>query len=452
MEGSSGNRQPRQRRSARSLLMTGVVVAAVVVAAPVAANARQAPAQARAASPTARAFPSSARALLGSKTTHCRTKGSIKTCIKVQVTANNNHHVRLPFRAVHRASAFTQTPPPQCDFTLPIPTPADPDRFTSCYDSLGQLTLTEYINDMPKVTGTFTWENWEWVAYGRSAVDPDWTHGLIVWTGGGTGKLSGGVRAVNVSSSCDSLPQVCTAVQVLGTPGNQAVDFLPASTYEYEWDEYDAGPGINTAGGTTLLNGSLGTLFVSPSPANGLPNSLLAATTVIMDGRCDSIIATATTTHGCVNEMFDPTVTFDSTTNPTVAPVAQHIYDIQTLKIPLCNTAGTCVIEAPGRDGWWPLMRDMNDNDITANRRVACANFVAPPPPDPNTSCDEYPLASSQQGAASQTNAPFSTRGVPPEANSSQGGILSNFYQNNRVIDGDAFFVRAILPDGTPSW
>jgi len=65
-------------------------------------------------------------------------------------------------------------------------------------------------------------------------------------------------------------------------------------------------------------------------------------------------------------------------------------------------------------------------------------------------SCDEYPLASTHQGAA--FNSDFSAVTVPPAANNSQGGLTRAFYRANRVIDGDPFYVRAILPDGTPSW
>lgn len=80
-----------------------------------------------------------------------------------------------------------------------------------------------------------------------------------------------------------------------------------------------------------------------------------------------------------------------------------------------------------------PLTRATNPSTINANRNAACAN-VAP-------SCDEYPMASTYQGAGFQPD--FSTASVPASANSSQGGILSQFYGTNRVLDGDPFWVSA---------
>jgi hypothetical protein len=41
---------------------------------------------------------------------------------------------------------------------------------------------------------------------------------------------------------------------------------------------------------------------------------------------------------------------------------------------------------------------------------------------------------------------------VTDRQNSSRGGITSNFYKSNRVIDSDAFYVQAILANGQSSW
>lgn len=84
--------------------------------------------------------------------------------------------------------------------------------------------------------------------------------------------------------------------------------------------------------------------------------------------------------------------------------------------------------------------------DINANRAAACRGLTVPT----GDSCDEFPLASTYEGAAFQSD--FSAVPVPASANSSQGGLTGAFYTSNRVVDGDAFYVRAILPDGTASW
>jgi hypothetical protein len=41
---------------------------------------------------------------------------------------------------------------------------------------------------------------------------------------------------------------------------------------------------------------------------------------------------------------------------------------------------------------------------------------------------------------------------VPASANRSQGGITSTFYAGDRVIDDDAFYVLAVLRNGSRSW
>jgi Deoxyribonuclease NucA/NucB len=89
----------------------------------------------------------------------------------------------------------------------------------------------------------------------------------------------------------------------------------------------------------------------------------------------------------------------------------------------------------------------MNSADQTANNRVACASVVTIPG---QTNCDEFPLATTYQGAAFQPV--WSAVAVPVTANSSQGGITNAFYKGNRVIDDDAFYVLAILSNGSISW
>lgn len=151
--------------------------------------------------------------------------------------------------------------------------------------------------------------------------------------------------------------------------------------------------------------------------------------------RCDTIAIR--TTPGCVDQAFTPTLTYNSLIKPLAGPVAQHIFDAQNGGLVTAWGVPPSVMSNGAA-----LTRDMNPADIRANRAAACGG-VAP-------SCDEYPLATTHQGAA--FNFDFSTATVPPSANNSQGGITRAFYRANRVIDPDPFYVRAILPNGTPSW
>lgn len=84
------------------------------------------------------------------------------------------------------------------------------------------------------------------------------------------------------------------------------------------------------------------------------------------------------------------------------------------------------------------LTRITNRRVIAQNRRAACRGFVRPRPP--NTSCDEYPFASTAQGGRGA-----STRGVPPREQNIQGGIISSFYRVYSIQNGGRFRVR-VLP------
>jgi hypothetical protein len=144
---------------------------------------------------------------------------------------------------------------------------------------------------------------------------------------------------------------------------------------------------------------------------------------------------------GCVNWYFEPTVTFDARTNPLVEPVAQHIYNAQT------NPPSSGGLQTKWGIPPNSLSRDTSEADRRANNNAACRSVVL----GPEENCDEFPMASTYEGAAFQPD--FSAVAVPTNANSSQGGILNAFYSGaNRVVDGDFFYVKAILADGSASW
>lgn len=141
---------------------------------------------------------------------------------------------------------------------------------------------------------------------------------------------------------------------------------------------------------------------------------------------------------GCVIDWAPtPVLYYDSRSNPLVAPVAQHIYDAQHY-----------LLFTPWGEPGYPLTRDANPSDRDKSNQIACGDFV--PSDSVNTSCDEYPLASTYQGALFQPD--YSTRGVPTNANSSQGGLTIQFYLSQRILNGDPFYVDPILSDGTYSW
>jgi len=337
--------------------------------------------------------------------------------------------------ATGRASgaAITITPPSQCEFDFFEGYSPAPDRFTSCLESSWTLTDTTVSSTGGvEITGTFEWDDEQWTSY--SATSSAWTHGMIFSAGTGSGDLLDGF-SLELYSGCFLAQGVCTAVSQTN-PDPQTIDVAPLGTYEFQWQEVDNGPSSTTANTDNVLDPYLGVQYLATG-GNGVPAE--PAFDGGLDGRCDTIVSS---TDGCVNEDNTPVVTYNGTSagNPLVAPVAQHIYTAQTT---LSIAWGVpAVFNSKGQ----PLHRDTSAADQTANNRVACASVVL----GAGQNCDEFPLATTFEGAAFQPV--WSAVAVPASANSSQGGITSNFYKTNRVIDDDAFNVLAIKANGQASW
>jgi hypothetical protein len=117
---------------------------------------------------------------------------------------------------------------------------------------------------------------------------------------------------------------------------------------------------------------------------------------------------------GLKAQTYLPTLTFSRSRIPNIA---SHIASAQSRGFPSI------------------LTRTTNSTLIDRNRREACRNFVPQAPP--NTSCDEYPFASTYEGGAGS-----SIRAVPLTEQNIQGGIISSFYRNNSIRDGSRFRVR----------
>ncbi|GAA3144792.1 hypothetical protein GCM10010466_39850 [Planomonospora alba] len=140
--------------------------------------------------------------------------------------------------------------------------------------------------------------------------------------------------------------------------------------------------------------------------------------------RCDHAFP-GNSVPGCVIPDFDPTMTY-SKSGP-YPELADHIADAQASGLP----------GAPDSD---PLHR-LTDPDLSQqNRDTACPRSLPRPP---GKSCDEYPMASTHEGAHTG-NGDFSRRMIDETQNSNGGSDLNTFYYNNRVIENDAFYVSII--------
>jgi Deoxyribonuclease NucA/NucB len=342
-----------------------------------------------------------------------------------------------PAEAPSAAAAIPTSGPARCHFTnveaFSKSATANPDRLTSCSDAVFAAVNYEITATPPfiEVTGFFWWEDQQWDIF--RAARGNWTHGLVTlgYLLGASGTLAKGVTA-DLESSCDVFAGTCSATSAT-VPDPQPVAITPGSRHSYEWTESDAGPSSTTRNTDNVMNPDLGVFWedISTTPAKE------ASDTGQLHGRCDRVVSAA---DGCVNQAFIPTVTYSALTHPLVGPVAQHIFTAQhTLSIAWGVPAR---FSAKGR----VLTRDTSAADRRANNRAACSAVRLAA----GQNCDEFPLASTFQGASFQKV--FSAVAVPASANSSQGGITSGFYSSNHVLNHDPFYVLAILRNGSRSW
>ncbi|MFC6883408.1 NucA/NucB deoxyribonuclease domain-containing protein [Actinomadura yumaensis] len=146
--------------------------------------------------------------------------------------------------------------------------------------------------------------------------------------------------------------------------------------------------------------------------------------------RCDKIITKST--GGCVLPGWPPTLSLSlSDTDPEngVSEAAQHIKDSQ-------NRGPHWGREKDGK----PLTRLIDTKLQKANRDAACP--ASRPPGPAGTSCDEYPFASTHQGAALEGKNDFTVRDINEHHNSNAGTDLGLVYNTYRMLDGDQFWVR----------
>lgn len=196
----------------------------------------------------------------------------------------------------------------------------------------------------------------------------------------------------------------------------------------------------NTAAGSLGNSTSRWTYTaVVPNTVNGPINSAAPATPNI---RCDVAAVPGVSSTGCVFSAFVPAIIYSRT--GSVPELANHIGDAQASGLPGAYPNGT------------PLTRLINRDDALDNRRTACPSRYTRPS---GKSCDEYPFASSNQGAdqvqgvgrtfsycqipqlGQATGPGYSACMINASQNSLGGSQLATFFRQNRVIANDAYRV-----------
>lgn len=156
------------------------------------------------------------------------------------------------------------------------------------------------------------------------------------------------------------------------------------------------------------------------------------------DLRCDNASGGSAPVAGCAVYYAPGQVIYNSFNNPALV---NHISQAHA-----SGLAGGSVYD--------PIHRTTVASVIAANRAAACGGV----PSIQGLSCDEYPFASSYEGAASggtvrsfpgcvfldpAGSGPdgFSRCMIPASENSSGGAILGNTYRQQRILDSDPYFV-----------
>lgn len=156
------------------------------------------------------------------------------------------------------------------------------------------------------------------------------------------------------------------------------------------------------------------------------------------DFRCDNNTA-GRDAVGCVIPWYPSALTYNSAKTPDLA---SHVLSAQASGLPGASFAD-------------PLTRTTDEAVINENRTKACGDA----PSVSGKSCDEYPIATSQEGlSAGGTRRTFDDCGfanIPAEIgptgvsicmiterdNQSQGGTNSQFFRSERVLQNDPFRV-----------
>lgn len=180
----------------------------------------------------------------------------------------------------------------------------------------------------------------------------------------------------------------------------------------------------------------------------------LSGDTETIDGdewRCDS----ATYLQGGRGCMFNR-VTEQipvSTDNPEYPQAAGHVYDAQfqpDLTLPPLN--GKSMPGSPFGLNTSPLHRLYPGYEGTiyrANRetaRTTCRQYWGTNYADGGNDCDEYPLASTYQGAAT-ANGNYSARVMPGWDNQNLGRRIGNWYGTQRILHDDPYYIILVRGD-----
>lgn len=167
--------------------------------------------------------------------------------------------------------------------------------------------------------------------------------------------------------------------------------------------------------------------------------------------RCDEGLARRGT-KGCVYIEAPAIFSGISMSDPDVDESAIHIREAQAADLPgkFVGRGDGSILQDSSNDS--PLTRTREPDVIAKNRSAARKQYVLqyaeepvctlttdPDDPPGPCNCDEYPFASTYEGAFEGR---FSVKRIDAKDNQRAGARLGNFFTSQRVIGGDTFYVN----------
>jgi hypothetical protein len=280
-------------------------------------------------------------------------------------------------------------------------------RFRSCAKSL--VTYFE-LDNRGVVIGRATFAGTFWAQLRPRA--RSWVYNLKLNGFRGTGTLAGGFYLA-ASGRCIGGCRIYAARPPDGTLARLG----PGAPVQGSWTM--GSPGRRT------LSHRFNAVLTAYVP--GAVNGARASFDYLNRTRCDS--ASYLQSSGCVYPVNPGLFRLSAAPGSGVTQAAAFYRDAQQS---LPNHAGR--LDGP------PLRRTRNVATIRANRAAArrrCATLLGPRPPD--RQCDEYPFAS-----ARSTTSAFRVRYVVDRQNERVGGLLGNFYREQRILDRDTFYAQIV--------
>ncbi|WP_124341824.1 NucA/NucB deoxyribonuclease domain-containing protein [Cellulomonas algicola] len=306
----------------------------------------------------------------------------------------------------------------------------DVSRTEACARAAYRLNVRQKINGVDTIVGTMNFVATFYVY--SSTTLATWAHQVQITPTSLTGEAPG--TSYSAVSACNIVPGWQS-----GACGIDAATTIPTQpmivgrTVAAEAFYTFRGSNLSTGRGAWRLS------FTHPT-ATPVATNLYASNV-----RCDT---QATTTPGCVNPYFDPTITYS---RAAVPQFARHVEAAQASGLPGLST---------------PLHRIVDEIDIRKNGDKACPASLPRPKTPYAHECDEYPFRSTYEGAytgggytiyprthswcqvslAGQTTSlgpmGYSICMIKDTDNSRAGGLLGSFYRSQRVLHMDAFYVR----------